>query len=392
MPFQIALTFLAPALAIFLARRIALLGWLGPVAITYAIGMLLPMLLAALPGNGHSAKTADLILSVVLPLSLPLLLFTMNVRGWLQHSKPAALSFLFACIGSALSVAVVFTITTQLFASSVYTSAEHDPALMAGMMAAMYTGGTPNMAVVHQSLSGSPEVFLQLNAADMLLGGLWFLWLISFAKPMLGKLLPSGKFTQDGTQFDSTTNGTDYKFSGKDCGRMARLLALSAAGLGAALGLSLLLWGSIEGPFIMLLVTAFGVAVSLSRHPLFRTESTQGSYEMGFYLVLVFCCAMGGLVDPARLLSGALPTLLYVSSIMLLTLLIHLLLAKLAGIDIDTFLITHTAALFGPPFVPPVANALRNKAVLLSGLTAGLVGYAAGSYLGLGMAWLLGNF
>ena len=60
-------------------------------------------------------------------------------------------------------------------------------------------------------------------------------------------------------------------------------------------------------------------------------------------------------------------------------------------VDVDTAIITSTAAVFGPPFVPPIADALDNKGVLLSGLTTGLVGYAVANYLGLGLAWL-GNW
>jgi uncharacterized membrane protein len=52
-------------------------------------------------------------------------------------------------------------------------------------------------------------------------------------------------------------------------------------------------------------------------------------------------------------------------------------------------LITSTAGIFGPAFIGPVAERLRNREVIVPGLTCGLVGYAIGNYLGFAVAWLL---
>ena len=51
---------------------------------------------------------------------------------------------------------------------------------------------------------------------------------------------------------------------------------------------------------------------------------------------------------------------------------------------------TSAAGIFGPAFAGPVASALKNPAMLITGLTTGLVGYAVGNYLGLALAYLLG--
>jgi len=44
---------------------------------------------------------------------------------------------------------------------------------------------------------------------------------------------------------------------------------------------------------------------------------------------------------------------------------------------------------FGPAFVPTVATALKNRAIIVSGLTTGVVGYAIGNYAGIALAYLL---
>ncbi|HOL18438.1 MAG TPA: DUF819 family protein, partial [Bacillota bacterium] len=62
---------------------------------------------------------------------------------------------------------------------------------------------------------------------------------------------------------------------------------------------------------------------------------------------------------------------------------------KLFKIDTDTFIITSTSAICSPPFVPVVANALKNKEIILSGIYTGIIGYAIGNYLGITFAYIL---
>jgi uncharacterized membrane protein len=52
-------------------------------------------------------------------------------------------------------------------------------------------------------------------------------------------------------------------------------------------------------------------------------------------------------------------------------------------------IITSTAGIFGPAFIPPVATALGNREIIFSGIATGLVGYAVANYLGLRLAWML---
>ena len=57
--------------------------------------------------------------------------------------------------------------------------------------------------------------------------------------------------------------------------------------------------------------------------------------------------------------------------------------------DRDTLIITSTAAIFGPVFIGPVANAIGNRELITIGIALGLIGYAIGNYLGLGLAFIL---
>jgi len=66
--------------------------------------------------------------------------------------------------------------------------------------------------------------------------------------------------------------------------------------------------------------------------------------------------------------------------------------SKIFKIDTDTMIVTSTALICSPPFVPVVAGALKNREIVVSGLTVGIVGYAIGNYLGFVVAQILSNF
>ena len=51
--------------------------------------------------------------------------------------------------------------------------------------------------------------------------------------------------------------------------------------------------------------------------------------------------------------------------------------------------VSSVAYICSPPFVPMMAAAMKNRSVLAAGLAVGVVGYAAGNYLGFLMARLL---
>ena len=67
----------------------------------------------------------------------------------------------------------------------------------------------------------------------------------------------------------------------------------------------------------------------------------------------------------------------------------HVLLNAMFRIDTDTTLATSISLICSPPFVPVVAGAVRNKAIIGPGIAVGLFGYAVGTYVGFVLAKLL---
>lgn len=365
---QTAYLLLTPVLAWWVTKHSRLARLLGPVVFAYLLGMLLPKL----PINQH-AEVTNTVRDLTIPLAIPLLLFSLDVRGWLRLARPAVISF---------GLCILALLTATLCAWLIYADAVNQADTVAAMLVGVYSGGTPNMAVVHSALGAPAELFLLVNSIDVLISGSYFLLLVSLAGPVYGLFLRPYEGTDASIQAATEKSAISTHLS------PLGLALLTTVGIVLiSVGLVMLLWGRPAVAPVLFLITSLSIAASFWK-PIHHARL---SFPTGYYLVLVFCCAIGSQVDLSLLDSGILNMAAMVASVFYGTIILHLLLCRLFGIDRDTAIITQTASLFGPPFVPPVAGALRNPSMLLSGLTTGLVGYAAGNYLGLGTGLILGG-
>lgn len=130
---------------------------------------------------------------------------------------------------------------------------------------------------------------------------------------------------------------------------------------------------------VILSITTLGIAASFIR----KVREIKSSYDSGMYLVYIFSIVVASMANLSKLnIAGGIYLLLYIAFAIFVSLAIQLILAKIFKIDADTVLISSVALINSPPFVPLIATAMKNRAVIITGLTVGLVGYAIGNYLG----------
>lgn len=366
---QVLVYFAFPLVAIELARRFRLFEWLNPVVLCYLVGMVMinsPLLEV-------DSDLAQLVTEASIPLAIPLILFSSDVRAWLAQSRPTVISFLCAMVA-------IFTV-------SYATTTTMGPSLdegwkLGGMLVGVYSGGTPNLMSIGMALEASEEAFVLLNASDVILGGIYLLFLLTLGKPLLSRFFPAydGAITHHGSVDDASA--FDLKAAAVP---MLLAFGLSAIIVAASAGLTLVAVGHLAIAGVFLGLTTGGILASLVP----RVRSLPGSYELGNYFILVFCVAMGARTDLSQLLATGSTIFVFTAIVMAGAIVLHFILARLFRIDVDTLIITSTAAVYGPAFVGPIAEAIDNRQVILAGLTAGLLGYAVGNYLGLALAYLL---
>jgi uncharacterized membrane protein len=137
---------------------------------------------------------------------------------------------------------------------------------------------------------------------------------------------------------------------------------------------------------IILLLTTLSIAISFWK----PIQKLEGTFDTGLYFVYVFCLAVATMVNVHDLeFSRYIFILYYIAFAVFGSLLLQLLFAKILKIDGDLTLAASISLINSPPFVPMVAAVLHNKSVILPGIAIGLLGYAVGNYLGIGIFMLL---
>lgn len=360
-----------PAVAIWAAERFEPARVLGPVVLAYATGIVL----ANVPGLRLDEQFGQALAGGAVLLAIPLLLFSTEVGKWLSLARALLLSFLFACIAAVTAAGLV---------GWVFRGETDEWWKIAGMLVGVYVGGTANMSAVGYALGTRQETFVVLNTADLVTGGAYLFFLLSLAQRLLGKVLPPFK-AEAHPEASEHPGETLSKWTRAHLGPMAKSFGLTLLLLTGSVGLSLLVTRSLHVGVVMLALTTLGIGASLSK----TVRGWSGSFELGEYALLVFCAAMGSLADVGKVTGTSLTLFSFVGLVMALAAAIHFALCAVFRIDVDTAIISSTATIFGPPFIGPVAAALRNRALVGPGLTLGLAGIALGTYLGLATAAVL---
>lgn len=376
-----ALFLLIPAGLVWLAHHQRWAARLGIIVLCYGAGLLAGNM-GLIPTQALAVQQQVVDLSIV--FAMPLLLFSLDIRSWGRVAGKAMLSMLFATIA-------VVTIATTLFVIFKGQGLESTSQL-AAMSVGVYTGGTPNLAAIKAGLDIPDSVYLVFHSLDTVVGTVYLLLMLSVGVPFFRRLLrsPAGA-REEVVEHDLHLIDDDFSplLQRGSFVEIFKAAMLSGMVVLAALGVSevvaALFAGGRNPATIIVALTSFGILLSLVP----KVRQLRLSYKLGMYLIYVFCFAVASMasVDQLADVDASIAVFLFATVVGSLTL--HCLLCRLAAIDGDTFMVTSVAAVCSPPFVPLMARALNNPATILSGMTTGIIGYALGNYLGIGLALLL---
>ena len=138
-------------------------------------------------------------------------------------------------------------------------------------------------------------------------------------------------------------------------------------------------------PAVMIAGTVLGLALSFVP----KVRNVKENSAAGHYLILVFSFALASSLDLGTLGENLLHTVALLASITVCSALLHLLLCRIFRIGADCAIVTMTAGLYGPAFIPAVTKQLRCDALTAPGLICGALGYAVGTFLGAALFWIL---
>ncbi|MDA3881324.1 MAG: DUF819 family protein [Prolixibacteraceae bacterium] len=328
-------------------------------------------------------STQDLVMTIVIPLSIPLLLFSLDIRNSLKTLKSGFLSLAIAIFSLLISVAIGHF----LFHDNIPESWK-----VSGMMVGLYTGGTPNLAALATALDVQPNIFILTHTYDLIVGVLLLFFFISIAQKLLNKILPhfNGKGSHKEPievfkESEAPNNLLDL-FRKSTILPLAGALVIAIVIFGIGGGLSLLVPKEFQMLTVILTITTLGIIVSLIP----GINKIEKTFELGMYFILVFCATVASMANLHTIFQiEFLNLFLYVLIAVFGSMIIHIILSAIFKIDTDTTIITITALSTSPPFVPVVAGALKNKNIIIMGITIGVIGYAIGNYIGIFTAYFL---
>lgn len=372
---------LIPAGVLWLCRRFSLLGKIGPVLILYFIGIIIGNI-GLMPDQLPAVQ--ELMSNAMVPLAIPLMLFgcTFKLSG--------ARSQLLALITGIISVATAVVIGFLIFGDNIPEGNK-----VGGMLVGVYTGGTINLAALKTMLGVSDEAYIMINSYDILVSFLYLTFLLTIGIKLFRKFLPNERKSyseEDEAAIRAEIgkeNQNPYKglFTRPGMAQAGKLLGLTALIVGVSAGIALLLPSGMFMTVFILLLTTLGIACSFIK----PVREMKYSYDMGMYFIYIFCIAVASMADLSKLdFAGGIGLLGYLLAVVFGSLILQVIFAKIFRIDSDMMVISSVTYINSPPFVPMMAAAMKNKDVLIPGLTIGVIGYAAGNYLGFLMSQLLG--
>ena len=372
---------LIPAGVLRLCRRYSFLGKIGPVLLLYAIGIIIGNI-GLMPGQMPAVQ--EILSNAMVPLAIPLMLFSCRFR------MSGARSQILALVTGLVSVTAAVVIGYLIFGKDIPEGAK-----VGGMLTGVYTGGTINLAALKTMLGVYEETYILMNSYDILVSFLYLSFLLAIGIKLFRSFLPNeaGSFTKndaDAIQAEiDKENENPYKglFTREGMAQAGKMLGLTLLIVGASAGVALILLESMFMTIFILMLTTLGIAFSFVR----KVRETKYSYDIGMYFIYIFCIVVASMADLSKLdFVGGIGLLGYLLVAVFGSLLLQVIFAKILKIDSDMMVISSVTFINSPPFVPMMAAAMKNKDVLIPGLTIGVIGYAVGNYLGFVMSQFLG--
>lgn len=371
---------LMPLVILHLCHRFPFVNKLGAVFIAYMVGLVLGNT-GILPGEAKEVQ--DLLTTLTIPLSIPLLLFSANIKRWRMMAGKALL----ALVIGLFSVVIVVVAGFFLFKGRGMA----DLWKVAGMLVGVYSGGTPNLASLKVMLGVDSDIYILTHTYDMVISTLFLFFLITVGKRFFLLFLSPYRDRGESEERDSYGNGNDPFwgiFRRKVFIPLLKAYGLALAIFAVAGAISLLFSKEQQVVVVILTITTLSITASTFK----RINSIEKTYESGIYLILIFSIVVASMADISKF-AGLTPGLFgYITLAVFGSLILQVGIGRFFGIDADTTIITSTALICSPPFVPVVAASIGNRKVIVTGITVGIIGYAVGNYLGFLIAETLQNF
>ncbi len=397
----ISIYLLFPIIIVSAFHKWKILQKIGTVILAYAVGIIMSLtgFVTFEPGTADAAtfeSIQKMIMNISVPLAIPLMLFNCDFKMWTRALPKTIL----ALVGGIIAIAVAVISGFFIFRNTGVNDIENVSAMMTGI----YTGGTMNFNALGAALGVDPTTITLVLTFQMLITFPLIMFITGGGYKLFRKILP---FPDESTTITINSNIEDHGI--ENYGMMLNKkvfpktmlgLLLSIGFLAIGAGLSMLLYnlgvvgdqetgtGKLNELVIILTITTLSIIASFSK----KIRELPKTFELGMIFILIFSIAVASQFNPYSIDMSAISLGLFVLYIMLVSVIIHIIFCRFSKISGDLYTVAQVGLFCSPPFIPPVVGAMGNKKVLISGIVIGLIGYAIGTYMGVGIAYMLKLF
>ncbi|MEB7753808.1 DUF819 family protein [Staphylococcus pseudoxylosus] len=336
-----------------------------------------------------SSPVYDTVWDYIVPLSIPLLLFSSNIMKIWKESRRLLVIFFIASIGTMIGTLVAFIVLNQWI-----------PYLnkIGAMMTGSYIGGGVNFAALSSKLETPGDMVSSTVVADNSVMALYFMLLIALPSlPLIKKYFKTDYNTEQSSKVQQSywqpkkIQLLDIAFS------VASAITLVAVSFkGAELiqqwipksNIVLTIITSFFGDSYLLLTTLTLIVVAIWGD---FFEKLAGASEIGTFLIYIFFVVIGIPASFATIITTAPLLFVFVIMILVFNLGLSLLLGKAFKFKIEEILLASNATAGGPTTAAALAIGKGWTGLVGPILIIGTLGYVVGNYAGTLMYQLLSH-
>ena len=314
----------------------------------------------------------------IIPFSIPLLLFSTNLKKIIKHSGKLLLLFLLGTIGVCLGAILGYYILP--LGESGYK--------LAGVFIGTYTGGSVNFMSVAASFDFVTDpLFATAVVVDNTFTNLYFLLIFSIP----GIKWIASKFQKPILQNDLDMYKSVESVENISLENVISVIAISAfcCAVGYGLGpyLSDLLNTEIS---LEILVITLVATILVNVFPNYFERLDSIAFPLGMALMFIFLATIGAACDLIALVQSSVTTILFATIILVVHLFVILIAGKILKMNIYEIVIASLASIGGPSISAPAAASYNMKALVTPAILIAILGYVIGTLLGVGIGAMLG--
>lgn len=311
------------------------------------------------------------IISFLVPIAIPLLLFKADLRTLVREGGPMVLLFM---VGAVLSVGGTFLAMMLLDTGP-------EEAKIAGTFAATYIGGSMNLVAVSSALGfedlGTVAATL---AADNVVGTFYLITVsVMSGARFLQRFIRVPENPAEATEGSPGGQGGEGARNDASSFMLHITIALACSGIICVLGVAVAEAFGVAG-YGVLFITFFAVAAANVAPRFFN--SFQGDFELGTLFMYMFFAVVGASTDLSALIYHSPLLILFAAIIVLFHLLLILPIGRLLGYDLAEILIASNACIAGPATAAALSASRGWSHLVVPGIMCGVFGYVIANFVG----------